>query len=179
MPEFMRVGRPAIESLRLNARAIRGAKDRPGGPIVRDLNELLPAFRLQVQALLRDMVLMGHDPIVWETWRSPERVAMLVQRGTGSRQSMHPLRIAVDIIERNAKWNAPRKFWMDLVDLAEVRGLTSGAHLARHDLPHVQAVPFNRQVMFMATAAAERDSFTTDFWMLQPSQSAVAPKVGA
>src|SRR3990167_7697681 len=95
-----------LQTTALEARARLGAKPRPGGPVCADMERLLPSFRAQVDGLLADMRSAGHEPRVFETWRSPERVAFLVAKGTGSASSMHPYGIAVDIICAVKLWKA-------------------------------------------------------------------------
>jgi hypothetical protein len=128
-----------------------------------DLDRLLPSFRAQVEGLVADMRTAGHNPRVFETWRSPERVAFLVAKGTGSARSMHPHGIAVDIIDAVKLWRASSLFWRDLMRLAEARGLTSGARWRRHDLPHVQAIPVTAQDAFRRLPAETHDAFTAAF----------------
>jgi hypothetical protein len=149
----------ATREVALHARSVRGAAERPGGAICDDLEALLPSFRAEVEALLEEMVAAGHEPRLFETWRSPERVALLVRRGTGSINSVHPHGIAADIICARKLWNASPLFWRDLCRLSERRGLTAGARWARHDLPHVQAIPVVAQSAFLATREEERDVF--------------------
>ena len=149
----------AAQEVALQTRAKRGAVERPGGAICDDLEMLLPSFRAEVEALCLEMLARGHEPRVFETWRSPERVAMLVRRGTGSINSVHPHGIAADIICARKLWSAPRRFWVDLARLAERRGLTAGARWARHDLPHIQAIPAVAQRAFLATPEEQRDVF--------------------
>ncbi len=132
--------------LRINS--IVGAPERPSpGTVHRDMELLAPAFRMRVGDLLLRMVAAGHDPMVWETYRTPARAAFLASTGRGVVGSMHCLGCAGDIISASKKWNAPFSFWRDLRDNAEALGLVSGARFSRRDMPHVQAIPVARQAL--------------------------------
>ncbi len=133
--------------LALRARSIAAVPPRPGGAIVRDVAELVPAFRERVLDLTARMYASGHDPWIFETYRSPERAKLLADRGTGVVGSMHCYGCAVDIISASKKWGAPFAFWRDLRDHSEALGLVSGARWRRRDLPHVQAIPVGRQAL--------------------------------
>lgn len=130
------------DTVRANVNAVRGAVDRPTpARVCRDMDLLVPAFRSRVESVLADMRAQGFDPLVWETWRSRERAALLSARGVGVVQSMHCYGCAVDIISESKRWGAPRKFWLALGAAAKAHGLTWGGTWRRHDLPHLQAVP--------------------------------------
>jgi hypothetical protein len=148
-----------------------GAVPRPAGTtgVVSDLDMLVPAFRVRVEAVIADMQAQGFDAKVFETWRSPERVQLLLARGTGSARSFHPLGCAADIISDQYMWfagkhatKAPRglgaRFWAALELAAESRGLTHGAGKTRVDLPHVQALPhwWYPNLIVMTPAQIER-----------------------
>lgn len=133
--------------LALRARSLVAVPSRPGGAIVRDVAELVPAFRERVLDLVAMMRASGHDPWIFETYRSPERARALADRGTGVVGSMHSYGCAVDVISSSKEWGAPFAFWRDLRDHAEALGLVSGARWRRRDLPHVQAIPVGRQAL--------------------------------
>lgn len=136
-------------------RSFRGAVDRPGGAVARDLDLLVPAFRKRIEDVVADLIVAGHRPKVWETYRSPERAAILARRGTGIVMSMHCYGVAADIIHAEQLWKAPPRFWRALRDAAESHGLVSGARWRRVDLPHVQAVPVAMQDKIRASTAEE------------------------
>lgn len=121
-----------------------GAKPRPDDGRCDDLDELIPAFRERVIAVVVELEGQGFDPLVWETYRSPERVAVLVKRGVGSRRSFHMYRLAADIVSRSKQWSPEPAFWRALEAAAEHHGLTHGAGKTRVDLPHIQALPHDR-----------------------------------
>lgn len=149
-----------LEAVADFARPYLGAVQRPGGAICNDMDLLLPSFRYAVEEVLDIMRRAGHDPFVFETWRSPERVALLVQRGTGSANSMHSHGVAADIISISRRWKASAAFWRDLQAAAEVKGLTSGATFrSRRDLPHVQAISVKQQTSFLAIPPSARESW--------------------
>jgi hypothetical protein len=150
--------------LALRARSLVGAPERatPGG-VIRDLDLLAPAFRAKVLDLVARMIASGWDPIVHETWRSPERAAMLAASGRGIAKSMHCYSLAVDIISASKRWSAPFAFWRDLRDHAEALGLVSGARFSRRDLPHVQGVPIAKQAL-VRRLHAEYGQARVDEW---------------
>lgn len=135
----------AIETMRAVTNAVRGAKDRPGGPVIRDMALLLPAFRARVESVLAAMRAQGFDPLVWETYRSPERAAVLARQGTGITRSIHCYGLAVDVVSESKLWSAGPRFWLALRTAAEAHGLVSGAAWRRVDLPHIQGVPVRLQ----------------------------------
>lgn len=151
-----------LATVRANVNAVRGAVERPGGPIVRDMLALVPAFRVRVEAVLRAMRDEGHDPMVFETLRTAERCEELFRRGTGSLHSMHRHGIAADIISESLRWKAPRAFWLSLRKHAEANGLTSGAAWRRVDLPHIQAVPVALQAKVRTLAPAGIDAMVAE-----------------
>ena len=75
--------------------------------IDRDLEHLHPGFRPMVDALLAGLRRRDWDPLVVETWRSPERQAQLYAAKKSRRQvSTHgyqadglPASLAIDICE--------------------------------------------------------------------------------
>lgn len=136
-------------------RSFRGAVDRPGGKVERDLALLVPAFRSVLQDVVADMEAQGFDPLVHETYRSRARAETLSRKGVGIVQSMHCYGVAADVISASKRWSAPPAFWRALRDCAEARGLTSGARWQRRDLPHVQAVPVAMQQRVRASTPEE------------------------
>lgn len=130
-----------VTTARAAINGVLGSKERPGGAVMRDMGLLVPAFRVRVEAVLDGMRADGFAPMVWETLRSPERCEELHRRGTGKVMSVHRLGVAADIIDSKLRWSATPAFWRSLRRHADLQGLTSGAAWARHDLPHVQALP--------------------------------------
>ncbi len=140
-----------------------GAKPRPDDGRCDDLAELIPAFRERVIEVVVELEGLGFDPLVWETWRSPERVKLLVARGTGSRKSFHPLRCAVDIISRSKMWSPGPAFWAAYERACERHGLTHGAGRTRVDLPHSQALPHDRYGMLLRLDEHQRERVVTRY----------------
>jgi hypothetical protein len=133
----------------------RGAKPVEETPREDSLEYLVPSFRRKVEELLRLMEDEGLRPVVWETYRSPERVKETVSRGTGTLESIHPLGLAVDILEREKRWNAPAAFWESLHRNALKLGLTRVKKKQANgkvawDLPHVQAIPWSLTKQYQA-----------------------------
>lgn len=113
--------------------------------VERDLDKLAPAFRVKVESLLEKLRGDGFAPLVWETYRSPERAKELAGKGRGIALSMHTLGLAVDIVDAKLRWNASPEFWTALGRHAEALGLTWGGRFKRVDKPHVQAIPISLQ----------------------------------
>jgi hypothetical protein len=129
---------------------------RKGGPVLRDLGKLVPTFRGRVQEMLARLTARGFVPLVWETYRTPERAKMLATprpgqtRAPGVEHSMHELGLAVDVVDKVRLWEAP-DFFVALGEEAERGGLTWGGRFKNangtegRDPPHVQAIPFALQ----------------------------------
>ncbi len=125
--------------------------------ISRDPERLLPGFAAKVELLFRALREDGHDPMLWEGYRSEARALKLSQRGTGIKMSMHCLGAAVDIVDAEGMWAASPEFWDAIGDEAEALGLTVLYRNGRRiDRPHVQAIPIREQRAFRRLTAAER-----------------------
>lgn len=120
----------------------------PEPPPSRDMLLLAPLFAEKVFTLIRDMEARGHDPIVFEGFRSDERQAWLyacgrefddgrgvVTKAATARKSWHRYGLAVDIISRSKRWDAQVRFWVDLRCIATELGLTSGSDWNRNGIP--------------------------------------------
>jgi hypothetical protein len=94
-----------------------------------------------VDELLRRLKADGHDPVLWEGFRTFARAEELQRRGSGIVKSMHCYGIAADIIDRFHRWNARPPFWAALGKHADDLGLEWGGTWQRVDRPHVQALP--------------------------------------
>lgn len=136
------------------------------GNINRSLLALVPAFREKVTTLLERMRARGLRPLVWETYRSPERAARLAGQGTGIALSMHSLGLAVDIVDAVKRWDASPAFWAALGAEATLLGLEWGGNDSWKtvkrplgDRPHVQAGPATNawQNRMRAATAAQRE----------------------
>lgn len=131
-------------------------------PICRDLDALVPSFRAKVVRVLARMKARGYDVQVWETYRSPARIALLAARGTGSPRSMHEFGVAVDIVEADkTPWVANKPgLWTALCEEYEREGITAGARFrTRKDYPHGQGVKVAQQ---NAVRAARGDAAKID-----------------
>lgn len=124
--------------------------------IDRDLANIDPTFRERVEELLRRLRADGYDPIVWEGRRSFARAEELQRRGTGVAKSVHCYGLAVDIVDRLRRWNAPAAFWAALGRHAQALGLEwGGSWTSRVDRPHVQALPATTDAWVRNATAAE------------------------
>jgi len=145
----------------------KASSKRKGEPIISSLDELQPAFRVQLERLLELMRADGYAPRVFETKRSDARVAELVAKGTGSVGSLHPLGLAADIIDEKLGWKASPDFWRALGENAAQLGLGRVQHTnpktgkTELDLPHVQALPGRFDAQLRAMPTALRDAFLT------------------
>lgn len=109
---------------------------------------LQPKFRAKVEELIRRVNAQGYDAIVFETFRTRARNEQLSRKGTGVKPradgtipiGMHELGLAVDIISKAKKWDAPKDFWAAIGAAADELGLEWGGNWTRVDKPHVQAV---------------------------------------
>lgn len=131
--------------------------------IERSLDKLVPSFRRKVEELLALMKRDGFHPLVWETYRTPERAAELAKEGTGKALSQHSLGLAVDIVDKDLRWNASREFWDALHNHALALGL---GRIKRRDKkgnldwdwPHVQALPgsYDGRLRLLSEVAREQ-----------------------
>lgn len=135
-----------------------------GPALERNLDKLVPSFRTRVDQLLGLMRAAGYDPLVWETYRPPERAAKLAAEGTGVLHSQHELGLAVDIVDRGLRWNAPPAFWDALhkyaleLGLGRIKRRQPNGALA-WDQPHVQALPGRYDTKLRALNAAARETY--------------------
>ena len=124
-------------------------------PVIRSLEGLAPKFRTQVAALMNHLADNGFDPVIVESLRSDERQRYLYRFGrdyddgrgivTNSpigQTSWHFYGLAVDVISRVERWDAPDAFWSALGVSANVHGLAWGGDWPTlADKPHVQFGP--------------------------------------
>ncbi len=88
------------------------------------LREKQSIFVLKIARLIAFADSMGYALTFGEAWRPPEMVAIYAKRGTGSRKSLHPDRLAIDLnLFKGGKWltatEAHRplgRFWESLSD---------------------------------------------------------------
>jgi hypothetical protein len=121
---------------------------------------LVPPFREAVATLVQHLKAGGFKPHVHETYRSPKRAKELVDAGRSRARgglSMHCYGMAADIICADHLWSCEARdcaFYEALGREARALGMTWGGdwdgdgvtrEQREHDLPHVQAVPFEAQ----------------------------------
>lgn len=144
-----------------------------------DPNMLLAPFRDAVADLVQALKDAGHDPRVFETYRSRERAQTLVKRGKSKARgglSMHCYGVACDIICKRHLWSCHEHdcdYYQQLGRLAEEHGMLWGGNwdgddipreIREHDLPHVQGVPLDKQDEIRnATSNEERESLVREF----------------
>jgi hypothetical protein len=77
------------------------------------IGDLLPAVQGPVQAVLQAMQAKGHDPRVFETYRSPSRAEYLktIGRSKAGAASYHCKRRAVDMVDNRRDSNGDRVLW--------------------------------------------------------------------
>jgi len=135
------------------------------------LEKLVPSFRVKVLELLQRMRGLGFRPVVFETYRSPSRAAELAAKGTGVALSQHTLGLAVDILDAEKMWDAPRVFWDALhrnaleLGLGRIKRRDVNGNLD-WDLPHVQALPgaYDAKMRALLTAA-RREEFLRERYL--------------
>lgn len=153
--------------------AVAKAPSRRKRNVENSLSKLAPSFRVKVEQLLERMRRDGWHPLVWETYRSPERAAELAtDKLKGA--SMHTLGLAVDIVDESKLWGATapgRDFFDALGEHAEALGLTWGGRFLNddgtegRDPPHVQAIPLAQQNRYRGiTTLADRDALLRKRW---------------
>lgn len=126
------------------------------------LDGLLPTFRARVETLLEQLRDAGHEPVVFETLRTPERAAMLAAKGRGIRDSMHLYGAACDVVCAVHGWDCAKHrcdFFERLGKLGEALGLVWGGRWRRVDKPHLQAVQVADQARFSRLEATAREAF--------------------
>ena len=125
----------------------------------RDPKLLLPAFAAKIEVLFSRLRAQGHEPLLWEAYRSPARAQKLSDRGAGVKLSMHCLGAAVDIVHAEDYWSAGREIWDAIGEEAESLGLVWGGRWRRRDFPHIQALAVKDQAKFRAMSEDERRDF--------------------
>ncbi len=118
-----------------------------GGELNRDPAMLLPSFADTVEVLFRRLRAEGYDPMLNESYRSPERGARLKSLGYSQAgdKSMHVHGAAVDIISASGGWQGSEDLWQAMGPIAEDLGLVWGGRWAFYDPAHVQAVAVSEQ----------------------------------
>lgn len=126
--------------------------------------KLVPSFRAKVLQLLALMRAEGFRPIVWETYRSPERAAQLAATGEGVLLSQHSLGLAVDILDADTLWSLSAAFKEALHRHALELGLGRVKHRDKNghvdwDWAHVQALPgaFDAKMRALLTESKRDD----------------------
>lgn len=140
-----------------------------------DLAELSPAFRAAVEHLLAQLRAAGYEPVLHETYRTPERAAALAEGGSGIAQSMHCLRIAADVVCARHGYDCGKHgcdFYQRLGATAERLGMTWGGRWPKRDFVHVQAVPLAVQHQARRSTPAEVDQLAAEY--LRPAGPRVA-----
>ena len=128
--------------------------------VSRDPGQLIPAFAVKVETLFQTLRAQGHDPLLWEAYRTPERAQKLSDKGTGIKKSMHCLGAAVDVVDADGLWTASPEFWDAIGEEAEALGLTVlYRNGRRRDRPHVQAIAVKDQSRFRRMTETERHEF--------------------
>jgi hypothetical protein len=133
------------------------------------LEELLPSFREALVGLLLSLRRDGYAPLVHETYRTPERAALLIEQGRSrirpGQASMHTLRIAADVLCGVHLWDCPSScdFYARLGSRAGLRGMTWGGRFRARDLVHVQGVPVAVQRAARLASSEELDAMVREY----------------
>ncbi len=131
--------------------------------VCRDPHKLLKPFADKVEIIFQRLREQGHEPLCWETYRSPDRALRLAKKGTGIIDSMHCYGAAVDIVDADGSpWNDEGEgLWKAI----ETEALALGLFVLytrdgkRKDFPHVQAVAVADQYKFRLMSEADRIAF--------------------
>lgn len=124
-----------------------------------ELALLAAPFRERVDWMLTALRGAGREPVVWETYRTPQRCKLLRRKGASKNglKSLHRWGAAVDVICGKHRWACPKYgcgFFDALALAAKAQGLYWGGDLFPRnritgrrfvDRPHVQAVPYREQ----------------------------------
>lgn len=133
---------------------------------ISDPAELLPPFRRVHGVLVARMEAVGHRLVTIETYRSPERAAMLAAKGTGIALSMHTLRLAADDACERHMYDCGKHgcdFYQRLGVEAERLGMTWGGRFERRDLVHLQAIPVAAQAQARRSTLPELEELLTEY----------------
>ncbi len=140
--------------------APRTKADYPYVPKVRvdDPALLLPSFQPVVGKVFWRLVELGFVPVVFDTLRTPAEALKNVQKGTGSKNSLHLHGAACDLVCSDHLWSCREhkcKFYDHLREL-----WLEHAYIGPlGDYPHGQALPVSQQANFRALPPAQRDAF--------------------
>ena len=147
----------------------------PEPPVDRSRQQLAPGFVTKLDAFLADMANRGHQTVIAETFRTPERQEWLygfgreyddgrgiVTRAESAGTSYHGYGLAADCVDALKAWDASDEYWAVFGDAAEAAGLTWGGRWTHPDKPHVQlggmphvAPSENAQTLYAAGNIAE------------------------
>lgn len=134
---------------------------------IADLNLLEPITRDAVHAILSDAAAMGHQMMIFETYRSQNRQEDLYDQGVTQlyRVGVHHYGLACDIVkvvDGEPSWDGSFGF---LRDLAKKHGLISGLDWGRPDIGHSFLDPCHLQRI----AVADQKGLFSGLWY--PSES--------
>ena len=106
--------------------------------IINDINLLEPITRASVMAIITDAKLLGHEMIVYETYRREARQQELFKQGATKLKDVgvHGYGLAADIVKvvkGEPNWDGDFTF---LINLAKKHGLISGNDWGRPGVKH-------------------------------------------
>ena len=118
----------------------------------RELADLHPAFRVKAEAWLQDCMDAGLDILVYCTLRTMDEQADLYAKGrtvpgnivtyAKPGQSAHNFGLALDfvpLVDGKPAWSPGSSDYSKAIELAEARGMASGARFTRFkDWPHLE-----------------------------------------
>lgn len=137
------------------------------------IDELLPPFQRPYRTLVDRLIMAGHQPVLHESYRSPERAAALAAAGKGIALSMHTLRIAADTICARHQYDCGKHgcdFYQRMGLEAERLGMTWGGRWEKRDLVHVQGIPVAVQARARAATLPELEELLAEY--LRPAGGA-------
>jgi peptidoglycan L-alanyl-D-glutamate endopeptidase CwlK len=115
-----------------------------------DLAYLAPGFRKAVEAAMAECTALGLDAMVYETYRSSALQALYYQRGrtvrppdapvTNARTNLyswHGYGLAVDVIHRAQRWEAPLDWFREVSEVFKKYSCKWGGDWTSPDLPHL------------------------------------------
>ncbi len=137
--------------------------------VVNDLALLAPKFTTAVKNALAECMILGIEAVVYETYRTDALAKAYYAKGRtvpgsvvtnakDNQHSWHGFGLAVDVIHRDLRWDAPASWWTGMAAVFKRHGCAWGGDWRTFkDLPHVQwalcpAAPNDEDRRLLATS---------------------------